>query len=141
MESRIDKTVALFEGGYNCAQSVFAAYADLFGMEFQQALRISCPFGGGFAGMRMTCGAVSSMAMLAGLFNGSDTAGDRQGRERNFETVRTMADGFRAEFGSIVCAQLLGLEPGLPSGLRKSSCKDKVRFCAALVEKHLLPEK
>ena len=32
MESRVQQAVELFESGYNCAQSVFAAYADLFGL-------------------------------------------------------------------------------------------------------------
>src|SRR5574344_1664797 len=47
MKSRVNVAVALFESGYNCAQSVFAAYADLLGMDRETALKISCPMGAG----------------------------------------------------------------------------------------------
>ena len=38
-ESRVQDAVMLFESGFNCAQSVFAAYADLFGMDMETALK------------------------------------------------------------------------------------------------------
>ena len=43
MESRVQDAVMLFESGFNCAQSVFAAYADLFGMDRETALKLACP--------------------------------------------------------------------------------------------------
>ena len=45
MESRVQDAVMLFESGFNCAQSVFAAYADLFGMDRETALKLACPMG------------------------------------------------------------------------------------------------
>ena len=47
MESRVQDAVMLFESGFNCAQSVFAAYADLFGMDRETALKLACPMGAG----------------------------------------------------------------------------------------------
>ena len=63
------------------------------------------------------------------------TYADRFGLD---DTVKMMAEAFRAEHGSIRCGQLLGLEPGLPEGFRKKPCTEYVRTCAALVEKYLL---
>jgi hypothetical protein len=51
-KSRADYAVSLFQSGYNCAQSVFAAYADLFGMDQGTALKMSSAMGGGVGRMR-----------------------------------------------------------------------------------------
>ena len=47
MSERVEKAVELFKSGYNCSQSVFAAYADLFGLERETALKVSAGLGGG----------------------------------------------------------------------------------------------
>ena len=66
-EERIQKAVSLFKEGYNCSQSVVAAYADLYGFTKEQALRMAASFGGGIGRMRETCGAACGMFLLAGL--------------------------------------------------------------------------
>ena len=38
MESRVEKAEKLFKEGYNCSQSVFAAYSDLYGIDEDTAL-------------------------------------------------------------------------------------------------------
>ena len=48
-EERIARAVAYFKEGYNCSQSVVAAFADLYGFTHEQALHISASFGGGIA--------------------------------------------------------------------------------------------
>lgn len=98
-----------FRRGYNCTQSVVLTFADVYGLSEDLALRVSASFGAGMGRMRMTCGAVSGMFLLAGLENGSVVAGDLVGRGKNYETVRELADKFKAETGSIICAELLGL--------------------------------
>ena len=64
---RIEKAVGLFKSGYNCSQSVVAAFADMYGFTEEQALRMSASFGGGIGRMRQTCGAACGMFLLAGL--------------------------------------------------------------------------
>ena len=51
MEDRIQRAVELFRQGYNCSQSVCAAFADEYGYTFEQALRMSAAFGGGIGRM------------------------------------------------------------------------------------------
>ena len=46
-EDRIQKAVELFKSGYNCSQSVVAAFADMYGFTQEQALRMAASFGGG----------------------------------------------------------------------------------------------
>ncbi len=44
MEDRIQKAVELFKSGYNCSQSVVAAFADMYGFTQEQAVRMSASF-------------------------------------------------------------------------------------------------
>ena len=75
LNARVEQAGELFGSGYNCSQSVVAAFADLYGVERELALRMSAPFGGGIGRMRETCGAACGLFMLAGLENGSTEAG------------------------------------------------------------------
>lgn len=112
IEARAQRAVDLFKQGYNCSQAVFAACADLYGIEDEQlALRLSASFGGGMGRMRLVCGAASGMFMLAGLHNGSATPHDNEGKMANYAFVQQLAGEFKAKYGSLICAELLGLAP------------------------------
>ena len=78
MEDRIQKAVELFKQGYNCSQSICAAFADMYGYTEEQALRMSASFGGGIGRMRMTCGAACGMFILAGLETGCTDGKDKE---------------------------------------------------------------
>ena len=112
IEIRVEKAKTLFKQGFNCSQSVFAACADIYGIEDEAlALRLSASFGGGIGRMRQTCGAACGMFLLAGLANGSATAGDAEGKKQNYELVQHLAEKFKQENGSLICAELLGIAP------------------------------
>lgn len=108
-EDRIARAVELFKSGYNCSQSVVAAFADLYDFTEVQALRMSASFGGGIGRMRQTCGAACGMFLLAGLETGAISGDDREGKSRNYAVVQDLAGKFKAENGSLVCAELLRL--------------------------------
>ena len=112
IESRAQRAQDLFKQGFNCSQAVFASCADLYGIHDEQlALRLAASFGGGTGRMRMTCGAANGMFMLAGLHNGSATPHDSEGKMANYAFVQQLAGEFKAKYGSLVCAELLGLAP------------------------------
>ena len=112
IEQRAQKAQDLFKQGFNCSQAVFASCADLYGIHDEQlALRLAASFGGGTGRMRMTCGAANGMFMLAGLHNGSATPHDSEGKMANYAFVQQLAGEFKAKYGSLVCAELLGLAP------------------------------
>ena len=83
MKDRVEKAVELFKSGYNCSQSVVAAFADMYGFTQEQALRMSASFGGGIGRMRQTCGAACGMFLLAGLEKGAVDGKDREGKAAN----------------------------------------------------------
>lgn len=112
IESRAQRAVDLFKQGFNCSQAVFASCADIYGiMDEKLALRLSASFGGGMGRMRLVCGAASGMFMLAGLHNGSATPHDSEGKMANYAFVQQLAGEFKAKYGSLICAELLGLVP------------------------------
>lgn len=146
MESRVEKAAELFESGFNCAQSVFAAYADLFGMDTETALKLSCPMGGGMGRMREVCGTVSAMSMLSGLKGGNTDPQNEEAKKAAYELVRKMAADFKEENGTIICRELLGLD-GMEASAAPSArtqqyyasrpCTGFVRSAARIVEKYL----
>ena len=62
-EERIEMAVSLFKEGFNCSQSVVAAFADKYGFTREQALKMSASFGGGIGRMRETCGAACGLLL------------------------------------------------------------------------------
>ena len=58
--------------------------------------------------MRETCGAACGMFMLAGLEVKGDYP-DPELKKQNYEVVQRLANDFKAETGSIICKELLGL--------------------------------
>ena len=106
-----EKARELFLEGYNCSQSVFLAFDDLTGLGPTEGARLASSFGGGMGRMRLVCGAASGMFMLAGLQNGSATPHDSEGKMANYAFVQHLAGEFKAKYGSLICAELLGLAP------------------------------
>ena len=138
MEPRVQRAVELFKQGYNCSQSVVAAYADLYGFTLEQALRMSSSFGGGIGRMRQTCGAACGMFMLVGLDCGAVDGADREGKSHNYAEVQRLAEEFRKVNGSLICAELLGLKDHTPARNPQAEARTesyyKKRPCAKMVE-------
>ncbi len=110
MEDRVNRAVELFKSGYNCSQSVVAAFADLYGFTEEQALKMASSFGGGIGRMRETCGAACGIFLLAGLQTGTTDPKDKEGKAANYKLVQDLAAIFKNRMGSINCGELLGLK-------------------------------
>ena len=137
MENRVEKAVKLFEAGCSCSQAVFTAFAKDFGIDEENAMKVSVALGGGMGRMRETCGAVSAMALVAGLKYGNTDPADAAAKSKALDAAKMLAEKFKADNGSIVCKELLGLEP--PRGQtellqKKLPCKELVRKAAELLE-------
>ena len=64
--NKADSAEELFRMGYNCSQSVYAAFAEDLGMSVEEAAKRASPFGAGFGKLREVCGAVSGMVLVLG---------------------------------------------------------------------------
>lgn len=137
MEDRIQKAVELFKSGYNCSQSVVAAFADMYGFTQEQALRMAASFGGGIGRMRETCGAACGLFLVAGLETGATEATDREGKAANYAVVQELAAEFKKRNGSLICGELLGLkkkEPIVSTPEERTTQYYTKRPCAKMVE-------
>ena len=147
---RSEKAKSLFKEGYNCSQSVFLTFEDLYGLDRQTALKISSPFGAGFGMLREVCGCVSGMMMALGAVEGYCSPEDREGKKQLYKEVQALAHAFEKENGSIICRELLGLseketkKEGAAPALRtaeyykKRPCKELVRQAAAILEEEFI---
>lgn len=109
IKTRQERAVEYFKSGYNCSQSVFAAFYDKYNMDIETALRISASFGGGMGRMREVCGAVSGMLLVAGMETGAVKGKDIEGKKHNYDIVQQLAREYKKLNGSIICRELLGL--------------------------------
>ena len=107
IEERAKQAINNFNAGYNCAQSVFLTYSDLFDLDWETAKSMSVSFGGGMGRMRETCGTVSAMVMLAGFYCPVEDPADQEARTRNYAMVQRVGGAFREQYGTLVCRELL----------------------------------
>ena len=143
--TRVDDAVDCFTSGFCCSQAVLSAYCDMFGLDRNQAYRVSGPFGVGMGRMCETCGAVTGAFMVLGLKYGKVIADDNSRREQSFAKVREFSEAFRKKNGSIVCLELMGCDMGTPegmqhakeNGLRITRCTSYVRDAAEILERIL----
>ncbi len=138
LEERVQRAVDIFMSGYGCCQSVVAAFADLYGLTDEQAKLVSAGFGGGVGRMRMMCGAVSGLVVLAGLNDGQTRGDDKEGKAHCYKVVQDLLAKSKEENGSLICAELLGIKGPVPMGNfvpdERNAEYYKKRPCAAKVE-------
>ena len=142
-----DKAVENFKQGYNCAQSVFLAFAQEFGFDNETALKLSSSFGAGMGRLREVCGAVSSMFAIAGLKHGYTSPDDDEIKAKHYELIQKLAEKFKTQHDSIICRELLGLPEGADSPIpskrteeyyQERPCELFIRTAAEIIENDIL---
>lgn len=106
-EQARERAISLFRAGYNCSQAVIGTFADFLGMEFETAMRLSAPFGGGYGRLREVCGAVSGMTMALGMLGKPFDPADPQAKSEVYRETQALIGRFKEANGSIVCRELL----------------------------------
>ena len=142
MSKQGDAAYAWFLKGYNCSQSVVAAFAPQLGLTEEMALRLSAGFGAGIGRMREVCGAFSGMVLVLGAIYGNT---DPAGKSALYAEVQALAEQYRSRNGggSIICRELLAKAGAAPTGgtaaeertadyYKKRPCPELCRLCADL---------
>ena len=134
VSARGEKAEKLFLSGYNCAQAVFGAFADVTGLPFDTAMRIASSLGGGVGRLREICGAVSAAEMVLGAVLGYDTPETGEVKAAHYARVQKLAYEFKERRGSYVCRELLGVQGAEgPAPEKRGPAFYASRPCAALV--------
>lgn len=143
MSKQGDAAYAWFLKGYNCSQSVVAAFAPQLGLTEETALRLSAGFGAGIGRMREVCGAFCGVVTVLSMVY-ADPA-DPKDKSRMYALVQQTAEQYRTRNGggSIICRELLAKAGAAPAGgtaaedrtadyYKKRPCPELCRLCADL---------
>ncbi len=145
--SRAEKAKEYFQEGYNCSQAVALAFSDLVNVGEDELKKITLPFGGGMGRLRLTCGAVSGMAVIIGLLFG-ESERSPETKKNMYAIVQELCKKFQDENGSLVCADLLtgsnlkvevggNPESRTDEYYKKRPCAELVYHAAEIVEDYL----
>ncbi len=135
MESHAKRARELFDQGYNCAQAVFAAFCDETKMDFETALKLAAPFGGGIGRLREVCGAVSGMAMVLGMKYGYTDPQDNDTKMEHYQLAQSLVNEFKEKNGSFLCKELIGRDAdGNPYPNAEATSRPQSQICPGLVE-------
>ena len=131
----------LFLHGYNCAQAVFATFAEDYGMDREMALKVADPLGGGVRCGEI-CGAVTGAALVIGLRYGHSDPEDTESKERCISETKEFRQRFLNYNGNIVCRDILGVDVceddgrkfALEHNLFHTVCVDMVKSAVEILE-------
>ena len=121
-----------FAQGFNCAQSIFAAFSAKLGLPSELALRVAAPFGAGMGRAGETCGALSGALMVLGLQH----VGNRpEYKEEIYAITRDFVARFQQRNGTTLCRELVGYDISTPEGLRAARENNAfAKICPLIVE-------
>ena len=145
--SKSEKARALFCSGANCAQSVVGTFHKECGLDYETAMRLSSGFGAGMGRLREVCGAVSGMFMVVSLKSGNSDLKDKAAKDAHYALIQKLAGRFKAETGSIICRELLGLDGKSPDSpvseartqdyYQRRPCAELVALATKILDEHL----
>lgn len=110
VKDRVAEALELFTSGYHCSQAVLATFSEEMELSRETALKIACPFGGGFGGYGRTCGALTGAMMVIGLKYGTTKATDLEAKKMSREKTRELIQTFEKTHGTSICNELVGFD-------------------------------
>src|SRR3989338_8403372 len=94
--NKVETAASFFKQGFNCTQSLLAAYCDDFGLEQKNALKIASAFGGGMARTGGICGFITGAFIIIGLKYGAADANDTKAKAKTYEIARKFIKNFKS---------------------------------------------
>lgn len=108
---------------WNCSQAVLEALGPKYGLDYELAVKVACPFAAGMWKGK-TCGSFTAAYMSAGMAHGAI------GKKEDHFAVKPVMDRVKqfdkaqmARFGTLDCSSLLGSDMSTPEGIKEASGK------------------
>ncbi len=121
-----------FARGFNCAQSIFSAFAGEDDISEDLALRLAAPFGAGLGRAGETCGALSGALLALGLRYARSSP---EHKDEIYAITREFIEQFRQIHGTILCRELVGHDISTPEGLQAARAANAfAEVCPGVVE-------
>lgn len=120
------------KAGFNCSETVFWALSKYWCLDLP--VSAATGFGGGISRSGATCGAVTGAIMALGCKVGRTDPKDDSGKALAYKLGREVLDGFRKEFGTANCKDIIGFVLGDEGGAERyaagdfkdAKCKDAI---------------
>lgn len=100
-----ERALALFESGYNCAETFMTAFAVELGAD-TDVMRFATPMGAGIGGRRDLCGLVIGGAMVIGLVYGRTDPSDIENKQESYHRAAAYYRWFKTE-RKLKCAEIV----------------------------------
>ena len=149
VETIEEKTVAVacghFREGLNCAECVLLGFLETHDSALPfEVVALASGFGGGIGNTKNICGAITGALMALGTQKGraqpyaieEKAARGKQLRQEVYPRFAALLEEVRAQYGTILCAELTAAHPDFDAPARRRSCLDLVAYCAALAARH-----
>lgn len=104
--NRLEIANSYHDKGFNCCQSVLAAFGDRLGVPEETYLRLGSGFGRG-AGTGELCGALTGAIMALDLMLPAELSDPVGSKQRATARAKRLQERFDARFGALRCAALL----------------------------------
>ncbi len=142
---RVSRAVELFDQGFNCAQSLLAAFGPDLGMDERMALKAASPLGGGLSRTGGPCGAAMGALLVLGLRNGHTDSGDDEQQDLCRAEAQEFLRRFGLKRGATTCPEILTADLSKPGELERAreeklfeaKCTHAVREAAEILEELL----
>ena len=132
--NRVEEADRRHKEGYNCAQAVACAFADLVGVDEETIYKLNEGFGFGMGNMNGVCGAFSGVAMILGLASSNgDIENAGKTKAATYKKVAAMQAEFTDRAKRLICRDIKKGNDGKPF----TSCDDCVRIAAEILENYL----
>ena len=130
--------------GFNCSQSVLAAFSDLTGLSVQDSCNVAGGFGAG-AGTGELCGAGTGAIMTLGLMTPVDLKDPVGSKKKDVALSKEFQKRFTERFGALRCSELLQnkavpTQENAPAAVRlgvTSHCSTMIVTAVEIVEEML----
>jgi len=132
---KLEEIKSYCDNGYNCAQSVLAAYSEDYGLKKELAFKLTQSLGVGVAFKGEVCGAVLSALIVYGLKFGSEELNNELAGEVVHKLSKEHIDEFEDIHESILCKDLIGYDFSIPEELNMIMEQDLFKWkCSAFIK-------
>ncbi|MFQ6060735.1 MAG: C-GCAxxG-C-C family protein [Thermoplasmata archaeon] len=127
------KAEEYFRKGYNGAEALAKAIAEMYQIDYKWASNIATPFGGGLGGKGSICGCLAGGMIGIGYLYGRTDAEDKEKKTLAYEKAKLFYERFMDKFGTVSCRELCGMDLSTEEG-REQFEKENIRGkCAEYV--------
>ena len=122
--NRVELTGEFYDEGFNCAQSILAAFGPGLGLERRAALRLGSPLGGGLSRSGGPCGAALGALLILGLRHGHTEIDDDDQIDLCRAEVQEFLRRFGVQRGGTSCPEILTADLSQPGELERARADD-----------------